>query len=54
MTHYHARIHSYGNNYSTPGHRPECDCGWADPTTYPLGWYDAARAALIRHQETHQ
>jgi len=54
VKHHHARIRSYGTHYTTPGHRPECDCGWVDPAIYPLGWYDAAAAAGLSQRRIQQ
>lgn len=41
-----------GRYFNDMGHRPVCSCGWV-ARLYPLGYLDAARAALAEHKTTH-
>ena len=41
-----------GRYFADMGHRPVCSCGWV-ARLYPLGYLDAARAALAEHKTTH-
>ena len=41
-----------GHYFNDMGHRPVCSCGWV-ARLYPLGYLDAARAALAEHKTTH-
>lgn len=41
-----------GRYFADMGHRPVCSCGWV-ARLYPLGYLDAARAALAAHVSEH-
>lgn len=41
-----------GRYFNDMGHRPVCSCGWVS-RAYPLGYLDAARAALAAHVSEH-
>ena len=48
----HAEVIAIGNRIEGMGHRPVCSCGWVS-RAYPLGYLDAARAALAAHVSEH-
>ena len=48
----HAEVIGIGTRIEGMGHRPVCSCGWVS-RAYPLGYLDAARAALAAHVSEH-
>ena len=47
-----AEVIAIGTRVEGMGHRPVCSCGWVS-RAYPLGYLDAARAALAAHVSEH-
>ena len=48
----HAEVIGIGTRIEGMGHRPVCSCGRVS-RAYPLGYLDAARAALEVHVSEH-